>query len=278
MKIDSHHHFWKLSRGDYGWLTKEQGILFQDYLPDDLRPILKKYEMDRTIVVQAAPTLAETEYLFELYHQNEFIAGVVGWIDLDSDSFEEEYQRLRKMEGFIGIRPMLQDMEDDRWILRPRVMKNIEKLLHDDFPLDLLIYPRHLPVILELLDVFPKLRCVINHAAKPDITDNISNFWKNHISEIAKFDYVMCKMSGLITEADHRNWKQGDFIPFTAHLLNVFGPDRLMFGSDWPVCLLAGNYGDVYELFANLVFKHVTKDEFAKMIGGNAGDFYRLTL
>ncbi|PAV31205.1 hypothetical protein CIL05_00670 [Virgibacillus profundi] len=278
MKIDSHHHFWKLSRQDYGWLTEEQGILFQDYLPDDLQPILKKHQIDRTIVVQAAPTLAETAYLLELYHQNEFIAGVVGWINLDSDSFGEKYQQLRENKGFVGIRPMLQDIEDDRWLLRPRVMENIEKLLHDDFPLDLLIYPRHLPIVLELLEEFPKLRCVINHAAKPDITNGISNFWENHISGISRFENVMCKISGLITEADHRNWKQKDFIPFGEHLLKAFGPNRLMFGSDWPVCLLAGDYGDVYELFGNLVSEHVTKDEFAKMIGNNAKNFYKLNL
>lgn len=240
--------------------------------------VLQAKGIDKTIVVQAAPTIKETEYLLNLYHQFEFIAGVVGWLDLESASFKEDYKRLKREEGFIGIRPMLQDLNDDRWILRPKVMKNIEQLLIDDFPLDLLICPRHLPIILELLKEFPKLRAVINHAAKPDIKNGITPFWMDFMSEIASFENVMCKLSGLITEADHESWTYKEMEPFVHHLIDEFGADRLMFGSDWPVCLQAGSYQAVYELCESLLTQHMAKGSLSQVFGENANKFYKLNL
>lgn len=222
--------------------------------------------------------MKETEYLLNLYHQSEFMAGVVGWLDLDSTSFIEDYKRLKQEEGFIGIRPMLQDLNDDRWILRPKVMKNIEQLLIDDFPLDLLICPRHLPIVLELLQVFPKLRTVINHAAKPDIKNGITPYWMNYMSKIASFENVMCKLSGLITEADHESWTYKDIEPFVHHLIDAFGTDRLMFGSDWPVCLQAGSYQEVYQLCERLLTQNITGNNVSQVFGENANKFYKLNL
>ncbi|WP_264371403.1 amidohydrolase family protein [Virgibacillus necropolis] len=267
-----------MTRQDYGWLTEEQAILYRDYLPHDLEPLIRQHGIDRTIVVQAAPTIEETEFLLELYSKYDFIAGVVGWLDLESPSFKDDYHRLREQVGFVGIRPMLHDLNDDRWIVRQEVMKNIELLVSDDFPLDLLIYPRHLPVVLELLEQFPQLRAVINHAAKPAIKNVITPFWIENMNKIASYENVMCKISGLITEADHQNWKHEDFRPFIQHLVHVFGIDRLMFGSDWPVCLLAGSYQNVYELFQNSLLQDLSEKEYIKIIGENASEFYRLNL
>ncbi len=278
IKIDAHQHFWKLNHLDYGWLTEELPILYRDYLPHDLEPHLRQHGIDKTIAIQAAPTIKETEFLLELYSQYEFIAGVVGWLDLGSPTFKNDYHRLREHVGFVGIRPMLQDLNDDRWIVRQEVMKNIERLISDDFPLDLLIYPRHLPVVLELLEHFPQLRAVINHAAKPTIKNGITAFWVDNMNEIASYENVMCKVSGLITEADHQHWKHEDFEPFIQHLVNVFGTDKLMFGSDWPVCLLSGTYHNVYELFENALSQDLSEKKYSKIIGENASGFYKLNL
>lgn len=253
-------------------------ILYRDYLPHDLEPHLRKHGIDKTIVIQAAPTVEETAFLLELYSQYDFIAGVVGWLDLESSSFRDDYHRMRKHVGFVGIRPMLQDLKDDRWIIRKRVMKSIELLVSDDFPLDLLICPRHLPIVLELLEQFPKLRAVINHAAKPTIKSGVTSFWVDHMRKVASYEKVMCKVSGLVTEADQQNWKQEDFLPFVQHLINVFGADKLMFGSDWPVCLLAGSYRNVYEVFENALSKDFSEEKYTKVIGENASEFYKLNL
>lgn len=243
-----------------------------------MKPILTQHGIDKTIVIQAAPTIEETDYLLELYQQHDFIAGVVGWIDMDAPSFAGDYERLRKKPGFIGIRPMLQDIADDRWILRPRVMDNIGKLLEDDFPLDILIQPRHLPVIAELLESFPKLRAVINHAAKPDIKNGLIADWKVQINKLSTYENITCKISGLITEADHEQWKQEEIHPYIAHLVQTFGPDKLMFGSDWPVCLMAGSYQAVYHVFTDTISGMVSKEDKAKISGENAIEFYKLNL
>jgi L-fuconolactonase len=274
--IDAHQHFWQLDRGDYDWITAEQGILFRDYLPRDLKPTLNKHGIDKTIVIQATPTIEETDYLLELYEQHEFIAGVVGWIDLNALSFGEDYHRLREHAGFVGIRPMLQDITDDRWILKPTVMKNVEKMFKDDFPMDMLIYPRHLPIIRELLQAFPKLKAVINHAAKPDIANGLIDNWRNDIYPIAQYENVYCKISGLITEADHQHWTLADISPYINELVQSFGPSKLMFGSDWPVCLQAGNYGDVYQVFQDSLSGQVSKEARFKMSDENAKKFYNL--
>jgi L-fuconolactonase len=276
IRIDSHQHFWKLCRKDYGWLKPEQEILYRDYLPQDLEPILREHEIEYTIVVQAAPSIEETEFLLGLYKQHEFIAGVVGWLDLASPHFKEQFDHFLRHDGFIGIRPMLQDLKDEKWILRSEVKKNIEHLINEDFPIDILIYPRHLPVILELLQEFPQLRAVINHAAKPDIRNGITTKWKNDMKEVASFPNVMCKLSGLITEADHKNWQYSNFVPFVRHVVNVFGTDRIMFGSDWPVCLLAGSYSDVYKVLKKALPQNLKEDDFENIFGQNASKFYKL--
>ncbi|WP_235827934.1 amidohydrolase family protein [Brevibacillus migulae] len=276
MRVDAHQHFWQISRGDYGWLTPDLGVLYRDYLPGDLAPHLQERQIQQTILVQAAPTREETDFLLRLYEETPFIAGVVGWLDMESLSFPEEFARYREHPGFVGLRPMLQDLEDDRWILRPQVMKHVELLVQADFPLDLLVFPRHLPYIKELLQSFPSLRGVIDHAAKPPIAKGLLEPWKELLADIAAHERILCKLSGLVTEADHQHWTVADLAPYVQHVIEVFGADRTLYGSDWPVCLLAGSYGEVFEALQQALPAALTEAEREAIFGGNAIRFYKL--
>lgn len=274
MRIDSHQHFWKLSRGDYNWLTPDFGILYQDYLPNDLLEDLKKHQIDKTILVQAADSIEETYYMFELMENHPFIAGVVGWLDFEADDFTEQLKRMMKVAGFVGVRPMLQDIEDDNWVLREKVVNNI-KVLHEwQIPLDILIYPRHLKVIKQLLEMIPNLKCVIDHLAKPQIKEKQFDTWSKEIATIASFPNVYCKISGVITEADHKHWSAEDCRQYILHCINVFTEDRIMFGSDWPVCLLAGSYSEVYDTADSVIKDMLDENGWKKFYGKNAEDFY----
>ncbi|MCY9668663.1 amidohydrolase family protein [Paenibacillus alginolyticus] len=275
MRIDAHQHYWKTERGDYGWLTPEQGILYVDYMPEQLQDSLRRYQFERTIVVQAAPTLEETQFLLSLYDEYESIAGVVGWLDLDSPQFSEQYAKFRRYKGFVGFRPMLQDLPDS-WILRPQVMQNMEQLVKDDFPLDLQLRPRHHPYILEAFRSFPTLRAVVDHAAKPFIAGRILEPWKTEMAELAAFPNVMCKLSGLVTEADQQAWNWMDLAPYVHHVIEVFGTDRVMFGSDWPVCLATCSYDEVYLALMNALPSNLTSEDHLAIFGGNAARFYQL--
>lgn len=274
MRIDSHQHFWKLSRGDYNWLTPDFGILYQDFMPDHFSEELRKHQIDRTILVQAADSIEETYFMFELMNQHDFIAGVVGWLDFEADDFTEQLKKMMEVEGFVGVRPMIQDIEDDEWVLREKVVNNIRVLHELQIPLDILIYPRHLQVIKRLLEMIPNLKCVIDHLAKPQIKDKQFQTWSEEITEIASYPNVYCKISGVITEADHKQWSVEDCRSYIEHCVSIFTVDRIMFGSDWPVCLLAGSYTDVYET-ADIVITDLLQEEGCKKFyGKNAEDFY----
>jgi len=280
MRIDAHQHFWLLERGDYGWLTPSLTKLYRDFLPGDLEPELQKAGMDRTVLVQAAPTVAETEYMLSLCEESPRIAGVVGWLDFEADDFEEQFLRLRENPYFVGLRPMLQDLEDDRWILRPKVISALRILEKHGFPLDILIFPRHLPVIRELMDIVPNLRGVIDHLAKPYIKDGIFQPWAEQIAELAKYPNLYCKLSGMVTEADHEGWRSNpaQFAPYVRHVVSSFGYDRIMFGSDWPVCLLAASYAEVVSLLESSLPEDMTDEQRRLLFGGNAARFYGLKL
>ena len=276
MKIDAHQHYWKLENQHTDWPTSDLTAIYHDFLPEDLETHLKKHHIEKTIVVQAAPHFKESEFLLELAEQYDSIGGVVGWIDLSSDQFPDQFAQLNNHPKFVGIRPMLQNMDDDRWILKTKVKKSIKILIENDFPIDLLIYPKHLPVVLELLQEFPTLRAVIDHCAKPNIKEEQWNQWAVGIEEVSKFQSVMCKISGLVTEADHEKWELSDFEPYIQHILNCFGADRIMFGSDWPVCLLAATYDEVIQVVnENLVKKMPLKDN-GLFFGENAKRFYKI--
>ncbi len=278
MRIDSHQHFWRADRGDYHWMDATVSLLCRDYLPRDLRPHLAKHAIDYTILVQAAQTVAETDFLLDLAAQNDFIAGVVGWLDMDSPDFAVQFEKYRRNPKFIGLRPMLQDIPDDAWILTPQVMKSLQLVAEADFPFEFLTYTRHLPFVLQSLDAVGPMRAVIDHISKPEIRSQILEPWKSYIAQLAKHQNLFCKLSGMITEADHRNWSAKTLQPYVEHVVDSFGWDRLLFGSDWPVCLLAGSYDQVVQLIKDILGSRMDETIESKLFGGNAARFYKLDL
>jgi L-fuconolactonase len=276
MTIDSHQHFWMMARGDYHWMRPDIPILCRDYLPEDLLPVLSSHGIDKTVLVQAAQTTAETDFLLALARDHDFIAGVVGWLDMDSAEFPEQFERYRANPKFIGLRPMLQDLADDAWILRPKVIQSLRLVASADFPFEFLTYTRHLPYVLLALRSAPGLRAVIDHASKPAIRACQTEPWKTLIAEAAKRENLHCKLSGMITEADHQNWKVDDLRPYVDHVVDSFGWERVMFGSDWPVCRVAGEYGQVIDSLRQILGTHWDKPAEEALFGGNAERFYKL--
>lgn len=272
--LDCHQHFWKVSRGDYGWMGPHVAPLLRDFLPDDLRPLMARTGITRTIVVQAAETEAETEFLLELAAATDFIAGVVGWLDLDRDDFPQRMQHFRRNPLFVGIRPMLQDLEDDRWILRPRVLRHLALMAEAGVAFDILTFPRHLPHVIQALRSVPGLRAVVDHLSKPGIAKAVLDPWRDHISEIASLPDVSCKLSGMVTEAAPGRWKLEALRPYVDHVVECFGADRLMFGSDWPVCTLAASYGEVNNAVRTLLAGHFGPADMHKIFSVNGDAFY----
>lgn len=277
--VDAHHHFWRVSRGDYHWMDPAMGEpLLRDYLPADLAPLLRRAGVDRTVVVQAAQTEAETGFLLELASQADFVAGVVGWLDMEDERFEAKLDALLAHPKFVGLRPMLQDLEDDAYILRPRVLGSLRTIAEREIAFDFLTFPRHLGHVVTALEAVPGLRAVIDHISKPPIAARAFDDWAHAIARVGEFDNVSCKLSGMVTEADHASWKPADLQPYVGHVLEVFGPDRLMFGSDWPVCLLAGSYAETLNALRSLLDPVLSGAQQAAIYGGNAIRFYRLEI
>lgn len=274
IRIDAHQHFWQPDRGDYGWLDGAPDILRRAYLPGDLKPTLDRFGITHTILVQAAPTVEETEYLLRLAGENDFIAGVVGWLDMEAAGFPDELAGLRENPKFLGIRPMLQDLQDDRFILRPVVLDGLARLADAKLTFDVLSFPRHLPYVAEALDRTPGLRAVVDHLSKPPVASGAMEPWRSGIAALAAMPNVYCKLSGLITEADSQNWSVADLAPYVEHAVACFGPHRLMWGSDWPVCRLAGEYGEV--LAATILALPPELRGDPRIFGGNAAQFYGL--
>ena len=278
MRIDGHQHFWKADRGDYHWMNPAVPVLCRDYLPSDLLPHLVKHGIERTILVQAAQTVAETDYLLALAAQNSFIAGVVGWLDMDSADFPQQFESYRKNPRFIGLRPMLQDIPDPAWILRPQVLKSLQLVADADFPFEFLTYTRHLPYVLQALESVSSLRAVIDHISKPEIKERKLEPWKQLMAQAAQHTNLYCKLSGMITEADHAQWSPEALRPYIEHAVDCFGWDRIIFGSDWPVCLLAGTYDQVIEALMEVLRPRMDPTSEGKLFGANAANFYKLTL
>ena len=276
MNIDAHQHFWRVDRGDYGWMSPSVPTLYRDYLPPDLAPLLQAAEIDRTILVQAAQTEAETEFLLDLADNTPFVAGVVGWLEMDDESFPERLERFRRNPKFVSVRPMLQDLADDAYLLRPKVVANLNYLASIDFPFEFLTFPRHLAHVESVLRQVPGLRAVIDHLSKPPIGSGELEPWRGLIGRVAAFPNLSCKVSGMVTEADHANWTIDDLKPYVDHVVDSFGADRVMFGSDWPVALQAATYGEVVETARTLLGARLDAAGMAAAFGGNAARFYGL--
>jgi L-fuconolactonase len=275
MRIDSHQHFWRYNPRRDSWITDEMSALRRDFLPDDLIPELQAGQVHGCVAVQADQSEAETMFLLDLASRFPQIKGVVGWVDLRSPELPKRLQYFSQFEKLRGFRHVVQSEPDDRYMLREDFLAGISLLRQYDFTYDILIYPRQLPAAIELLSRNPDQRFVIDHMAKPLIRSGDISRWKEQIEELAKYPRVCCKISGLVTEADWHSWTEDDFRPYLDVVLNAFGPDRLMFGSDWPVCLLAGNYRRVQLLVENYI-REMQAAQQTKILGLNAAAFYGL--
>lgn len=260
MIIDAHKHFWQVGRFDYPWMTSDLGILYRDYLPSDFTP--NEYGVDQIVLVQASNSVAETHWLLELADAHEFIAGVVGWVDLTDQSVE-----LPVHPKFKGVRHLVESEPEDDWLLH--VIPGLNRLAAHGLTYDLLVHTRHLPYVRTVAESCPDLRLVIDHLAKPPIAKHGFDEWSLALEPLATFPNMYCKLSGLVTEADWNSWQTDDLRPYVDRALELFGPERLIFGSDHPVCLLAASYASVLQSFTEIV-----SDD--RIFAENAGRFYRL--
>ena len=273
MNIDSHQHFWNYNASEYDWIPED--IIRKDFLPADLKPILDDNNFDGCVAVQARQNEVETDWLLELASQNDIIKGVVGWIDLRDEKIEERIEHYKKFDKLKGFRHVVQGEPDDRFIVRPEFTRGIKLLQKHDIPYDILIFAKHLAVSLEFVQMFPEHDFVIDHIAKPDIANNGFQYWLENMKPFKDFENVRCKLSGMITETTYNNWQAEDFHPYLEACLEIFGPSRLMIGSDWPVCLLSGQYKPMMNIVKDYIQK-LSQDEQNQILGGTAVDFYRL--
>lgn len=273
-RIDSHQHFWQLSRGDYSWLSSELTELYQDFLPSELLPLLEQNQIDKTVLVQAADTVAETYFMLALAVKHDFIAGVVGWIDMESPTAIEQLNNLKQSPYFKGIRPMIQDITDINWMLKPELAPVFDYLITHELTFDALVKPTHLDALYELLQRYPTLKVVIDHGAKPDIATNSTPEWFEQLALIAKNTKAYCKLSGLVTEAgsDPSSTK---LKPYVDHLLSHFGSERLMWGSDWPVINLATDYPSWVKQVESFL-QNLPEKEQQRIWADTAQEFYSI--
>ena len=275
LKIDAHQHFWKFDPVRHDWINDEMKIIQRDFLPVYLKHILKENGFDGCVTVQADQSEAENEFLLKNAEEHEFIKGVVGWIDLQSPEVEERLNYYKEFKKLKGFRHVLQGEAQRDLMLTSNFKNGIGLLGKSGFTYDILIYPDQLKFSTELVSFFPNQPFVVDHIAKPNIKGKEIMEWKKDIRSIAERDNVYCKLSGMITEADWNTWKLEDFTPYLDCVVEAFGVNRLMFGSDWPVCLLAGSYEEMIEVVTNY-FYHFSKSEKDQLFGGNAIKFYDL--
>jgi len=274
MRIDAHQHFWDLARGDYHWLTPELETIYRNFLPGDLTPHLDRHAIDGTVLVQAAPTVAETRFMLSIADDSPEVLGVVGWVDFESPDASGTIAELADHPSLVGLRPMIQDIEDDDWMLRDDLGPAFEALIAGGLTFDALTLPHHLENLKALLDRYPEMRVVIDHGSKPLIRDGHIDAWAADMSDLAKDSNAYCKLSGLVTEA-HEDWSLPHLQPYVDHLLSTFGPDRLIWGSDWPVCLLASSYERWVETTESLL-DGLSPNDRSKVLGLNALKAYGL--
>ena len=277
MRIDSHQHFWKYDAARDTWITEEMSVLKRDYLPEHLDPERSANRIDATVAVQADQSEDETLFLLELADAHPSIAAVVGWVDLCSPQAAERMQFFSQFAKLRGFRHIAQSEPDDRFLVRKDFLRGLAFLSHFNFSYDILIYPKQLPAALELVSRFPEQQFVIDHIAKPEIKIRNRAGWAALMQRFAAHPNVYSKLSGLVTEADWHNWKKEDFWPYLDVVFDAFGSDRLMFGSDWPVCLCAASYRQVVESIEDYLLD-CPADMREKIFGGNAAHFYRLNM
>jgi L-fuconolactonase len=274
MKIDAHQHFWQYSPTRDAWISEEMSILRHDYMPADLAPILQKNGTDGCIAVQADQSETETKFLLDLAEKNDFIKGVVGWIDLRSNNLEERLDFFSKNKKLKGFRHILQG-EKSEFMLQPDFLSGVKALGKRGLTYDILVFPKHLTAVKQFLRHLEGQPFVLDHLAKPYIKRGLIQQWKKDIRSIAKHENIYCKISGMVTEANWTTWKTTDFEPYLEVVLEAFGPKRLMYGSDWPVCLLAADYERQLDLVKGFISK-LTPTEQAQVMGLTAASFYKI--
>ncbi|KQC29561.1 amidohydrolase family protein [Flagellimonas eckloniae] len=275
MKIDSHQHFWKYDPIRDSWIDDSMETIRRDFFPDDLEDLLEQNGIDGCVAVQADQSEKETEFLLHLANENNFIKGVVGWVDLCASNVSERLGHFSKNPYFKGVRHILQ-AENNDFMLQKSFQHGIEQLKQFDLSYDILVFPNQLKNSIALVERFPEQRFVLDHLGKPNIKDGEMDNWRADIEALAKHPNVYCKLSGMVTEADWNNWKPHDIYPYIEKIINAFGTDRIMYGSDWPVCLLAGKYDEVFGIVKEYI-RQLTKDEQNNILGGAAASFYKLS-
>jgi L-fuconolactonase len=279
IRIDAHQHYWHPARGDYHWMPMDNPILARPYDPHDLAPQLEQAGISKTVIVQAAASVEETEYILGIADASPTVGAVVGWIDFEIPGHLAHLKRLKNHPKFVGVRPMIQDIPDVNWMLRDDVQWAFAALVDLDLTFDALGFSRHLENFLTIFKRYPTLRVVVDHCMKPQIRDhamaqNELRFWSEGISRIANETSAFCKLSGIVTEANE-NWTADNLRPYTDHVLNTFGPSRVMWGSDWPVCRLRCEYGEWVRAAEALTVQLSHADQ-SNVFGGTATKFYRL--
>ena len=277
MIIDSHQHFWQLGRFDYPWMNSSLGVLYRDYLPDQLEPILARNGVGKTVLVQASNSVEESRWLLKLADEHAFIGGVVGWVDLISDDVNRQLDELVSHPKFKGVRHLVESEPADDWLVQPQVLRGLKRLSAYGVSYDLLVHTRHLMHIQKVVDACPDLKLVVDHMAKPPIAKGTIETWRQELREVAANENIHCKLSGLVTEANRTSWTTGDLRPYVDCALELFGSSRLLFGSDHPVCLLAASYDRVLESFGELLTE-LSADEQERIFARNAAEFYRLNV
>ena len=273
MRIDAHQHFWDLGRFEYTWMPPEPSVLRHTFLPDRLARILTRNRFEGSVLVQANTLLEETHWLVDLANANEFIRAVVGWVDLTDPLLGSVLDELQKNPKFKGVRHPVHDEADERWLIRADVLAGLAELARRGLTYDLLLRPRHLPMVPMIAERVPDLRMVIDHIAKPFIAAQVLEPWARDIEAASKLPQVYCKLSGMITEADPKSWTADHLRPYVNHVMQIFGPDRLMFGSDWPVCMLAGTWKEALAAFTQCIGAQAIEVR-EKLLGETARRFY----
>jgi L-fuconolactonase len=278
MRIDAHQHFWNFSAAEYPWVGQGMERLARDYLPDDLAPNLTAAGLGGSVAVQARQSLDETRWLLDLADRFEIVKGVVGWVDLQSDRVAEQLDEFADRPSLVGVRHVVQDEPDPRFVLGDAFVRGLRELAPRGLTYDLLLYPHQLPAASELAGMLPDQAFVLDHLAKPRVREGLSAAiepWRADIRALAYHANVTCKLSGLVTEASWRGWQREDFTPYLETALDAFGPERLMIGSDWPVCLVAAEYADVARIATDFIAK-LSATEQEAIRGGTATRFYGL--
>lgn len=276
MKIDAHQHYWKYNERDYGWMPDKMSAIRRDFLPENLAKEQAKIGFDGAVAVQARQRIEETRWLLELAELNENVRGVVGWVDLCSENLEYEIERFSERPKLVGVRHVVHDEPDEEFMLRPAFLRGLAKLSAHNLAYDLLLFPKHLPVAEKVVRQFPDLKFVLDHISKPFIKDGAHSPWDQDLKTLAGYRNVTVKLSGMVTEADWKDWGKDDFRPYLDTVLEAFGPERCMIGSDWPVCLVAGEY----EAVMNIVIDYVSRlspSEQALVLGETCAKTYGLT-